>query len=185
MGEDVNNYEEIIFDDDEDDDEYEENEDEYDMEEPETHCHHSMNNDGDLIVEHRLECGARVVHCCEKHHHHECQGTAVELNQVNHNGKMENDKLISRERNGADTSRNCSNDVSEDILVENSRAIEFSAPHKPCITSSTSSSSDEFLELPFNDLSVSSGMYGAARNECHINSNATSITLNSGLNKRR
>ena len=180
MGEDVNNYEEIIFDDDEDD-EYDENEDEYEMEDSDNHCHHSVSNDGGVIVEHRLECGARLVRCCEKHHH-VCQGD-VEVNPSHHGELIENDQTVSKERNGP-RARKCI-EGSDGIVADNGRHNEFPSTRKPCIASSNSSSSDEFLELPFNDLSVSSGIYGAARNACYMNSNVANIASNSGSNKRR
>ena len=180
MGEDVNNYEEIIFDDDEDD-EYDENEDEYEMEDEENHCHHSVSNDDEIIVQHRLECGARLVHCCEKHHH-VCQG-GIEVNPSSHGEIIENDQATSRERNGP-KSRTC-NERSDCNVVEKGRNNELRSTRKPCIASSNSSSSDEFLELPFNDLSVSSGIYGAARNACYMNSNVANIASNSGSNIKR
>ena len=173
MGEDVNNYEEIIFDDDEDDD-YEENEDEYEMEDPQdNHCHHSMRND-DVTVSHNLDCGNRLLHCCEKHHH-VCQGGAFvepKTSGYNQPNSAENNAVMSsRHKNGHNS--NHSNESSDRVIVDNSRNSRKyqSNSQKQCIASSNSSSSDEFLELPFNDLSVSSGIYGAARNASYMNSN--------------
>ena len=174
MGEDVNNYEEIIFDDDEDDD-YEENEDEYEMEDPQdNHCHHSMRNDDDVIVSHNLDCGPRLVHCCEKHHH-VCQGGAFvepKISGYNQPNSIENNPTLPRQQKNGHNSNHC-NASSDKVIVDNGRSSRKyqSNSQKQCIASSNSSSSDEFLELPFNDLSVSSGIYGAARNASYVNSN--------------
>ena len=188
MGEDVNNYEEIIFDDDEDE-EYEENEDEYEMEDhQDNHCHHSMGNNDDVLVAHNIDCGARLVHCCEKHHH-VCEGGAFvdpKTSVYNQPESIENDSVGNRNQKNGHNSSNC-NDSSDRIIVDNSRSSTqyHNNSQKQCIPSSNSSSSDEFLELPFNDLSVSSGIYGAARNACYMNSNVPNIASNSGSNKRR
>ena len=91
--------------------------------------------------------------------------------------------FVSKETNGP-RARKCI-EGSDGIVADNGRHNEFPSTRKPCIASSNSSSSDEFLELPFNDLSVSSGIYGAARNACYMNSNVANIASNSGSNKRR
>ena len=181
MGEDVNNYEEIIFDDDEDDD-YEENEDDYETEDQENDCHHTLNHDGDVMVEHRLECGARVIHCCEKHHH--VYQVASELKQPTHLGDIYNDPRVSREINVNKTKN--SNYVSENggTSMANGKHSNIPNERQSCLASSNSSSSDQFLELPFNDLSVTSGIYGAARNACYTNANITYMP-SSSMNRKR
>ena len=183
MGEDVNNYEEIIFDDDDDDD-YEDQEEEYEMEDQDNHCHHAINNGGDVVVEHHLECGAspRVVHCCENHHH-ACQREGNDLKNSSHHVTAENVNQIKIEKNGQKPLK-CSDIVNYEA-PETGRVKDNKTSRKPCIASSNSSSSDEFLELPFNDLSVSSGIYGAARNACYMNPNVPNIASNSDSNKRR
>merc|ERR1712110_1310331 len=99
---------------------------------------------------------------------------------------MENDSVVNSKQKNGHSSSNC-NDSSDRIIADNSRSSRkyHSNSEKPCIPSSNSSSSDEFLELPFNDLSVSSGIYGAARNACYMNPNVPNIAPNSDLKQRR
>ena len=181
MGEDVNNYEEIIFDD-EEEDEYEETEYDYEVEEDEIDGRHIEAHSLNGASEHRAGCGARIVHCCEKHHH-----ICPAMVEIKRQSQVDEPKICHEKssKGSKHTSRICYEGSGNNCAVAPNRRIDDRSGHPlPCLESSNSSSSDEFLELPFNDLSVSSGIYGAARNACYTNANITNVP-SSSMNRKR